>query len=381
MSHFTVLTSVWIPPNIDLAISKVDPADAVNFALWESFRLSLQKEGTRRLAPPKTVCVTDRIRRECFAADVVGKLLEPYNENTEDPRYLAFDPKDGDDLKTYEESGMQCVRLPNGKIVSRYDRAFSLDYEIHDGQVCKRRFGPLHHRKRTKKARRMRAMFIPYKKLYATFDAYMRECCGCAQDPESGHYGYYRNPNGQWDWFQIGGRWPYRFLVKKDCPFVIRGAIDIAEDELHPAEAPEGYRWVAGARKCDIAWDVMAKFLRDGMEESFRHLEAYFRAEAIPEDYLDLILTEDGILSWGEMLYRKGETFEQHLAEKGFADSKYLFSTYACVDEIGWASSGDMGWFGVSHDKMEPNQWQKEVEAFIDRQPDDALLVSVDCHV
>lgn len=35
----------------------------------------------------------------------------------------------------------------------------------------------------------------------------MKEWCDHERDPETGGYGYWRNPNTKWDWWSIGGRW------------------------------------------------------------------------------------------------------------------------------------------------------------------------------
>ena len=88
-------------------------------------------------------------------------------------------------------------------------------------------------------------------------------------------YGYYLNPNAEWDWFQIGGRWPNRFLVKSNCCTVFSGELSFFLKGEPDVEAPDGYCWVTGARKKDIAWDVMkALFIQ-------REREIYLQCEKL----------------------------------------------------------------------------------------------------
>ena len=51
----------------------------------------------------------------------------------------------------YLTQTMLCVKMPDGRILPAYSGVFSNLYEIYDGKVYKRRCGPLHHRKRTKR--------------------------------------------------------------------------------------------------------------------------------------------------------------------------------------------------------------------------------------
>ena len=44
-----------------------------------------------------------------------------------------------------------------------------------------------------------------YVEYYKTLDNYIKEYHGYKK--HNGEYGYWRNPNAKWDWWQIGGRW------------------------------------------------------------------------------------------------------------------------------------------------------------------------------
>lgn len=75
-----------------------------------------------------------------------------------------------------------------------------------------------------------------------------------------GRWGYTCNPNAKWDWWQIGGRFPNRFLVPAGLQDCIPSAKD---DDGESATPPEGYQYADAARKKDICWDVMRKIAVD----------------------------------------------------------------------------------------------------------------------
>ena len=80
---------------------------------------------------------------------------------------------------------------------------------------CFRKGRAPRHEKRTKKAKKMRALMgYPVKKLYPSLKQYAEDYCGYTFDSKNNAYGYYCNPNAFWDWYSIGGRWPFQFLVR-----------------------------------------------------------------------------------------------------------------------------------------------------------------------
>ena len=61
----------------------------------------------------------------------------------------------------------------------------------------------------------------------------------------------------------------------------------------------------------------------------------------------------------------------------------FEWSTYAVVDEEGWHSKGEMGWFGYSSDESDDREdWGRGFfERFVLSQEDDTYIAVVDCHV
>lgn len=377
--HFTVLSAMPLPQDIPAAKDGIPVEDVTDFIMRKLYLANLSSQKPMPV-PELSPADIDQERWECLMEIMVGNLLAPYNQNTTDIAYMAFDDQTDEGRRAYEQSGTDCVKTPDGRIIPCVDYEFNRRYELHDGKVYRQDFGRLHHRKQTKKAKKyMPLPNYPFQKFYATFDEFMVNHWGCERQEGTDRYGYYFNPNGEWDWWQIGGRWPFRFLVKNDCDSAVTGEPSYLFKEKPQRDAPDGYRWVAGARKCDIAWDVMRKMIRDECTKQFLQYEEWFNAGQVPTEHAGRItLAKDGIASWGDYLYRKGETLEHRIHSLGLSDQHpYPIGTFAYVDADGW---NDQGWGTSDSNEDEVQAWYKAVADFIEKQPDDALLVSVDCH-
>lgn len=377
--HFTVLSAIPLPQDITAAMSAVPVDEVMNF-MARKFSLMCLAEQEPMPALDLSPVSIDRERWECLVEGMVSGLLAPYNENSTDIAHMEFDDRTDEGRKTYEQGGADCVRTPDGRVIPCVNYEFSRRYELHDGKVYRWRFGRLHHRKQTKKTRKYTPLpNYPFKKLYPTFETFMTEHWGCERQEGTDRYGWWFNPNAQWDWWQIGGRWPFRFLVKEDCPSAVTGEYSWAVKGQPERKAPEGYRWAAGARKADIAWDLMREFYRDDAIQRFRQFEAWFQAGQVSEEHANRVtIKDDGLVAYGDYLYRKGEDLEKRLYHAGISEQHpYPISTFACVDAEGWS---DQGWSKADLSDDETQAWFNDVTGFISKQPDDALLVSVDCH-
>lgn len=54
---------------------------------------------------------------------------------------------------------------------------------------------------------------------------------------------------------------------------------------------------------------------------------------------------------------------------------------YALVNKGEWTGRGNMGWFGMSDDKVALDDWYRLVNQLLDNLPDDTLITVVDCHI
>ena len=193
--HFTVLSALPLPQDISAAISAV-PVDNVVSFVAEKLLLKSLSSGKMINTPEVDPSMASAERWECFVAGKVAGLLAPYDENNTDIAYMAFDDRTDEGKNAYEQSGIDCVKTPDGRIITCHCHEFSSRYELHDGKVYQKRFGPLHHRKRTQKSKKYVALpNYPFQKLFPTFDSFMKEYWFCETGEEDGRYGYYFNPS------------------------------------------------------------------------------------------------------------------------------------------------------------------------------------------
>ena len=160
-----------------------------------------------------------------FARQLVGaveEVMTPYS--TEPPEEYKEFADMTEELKADYAKSVDCLKLPNGKIVECGSYPYFSKYSIVDGKVSQNKVGHLHHTRRTKQSRKIQYLpNCPRQKAYKTFEKYAEDYRGYEYNEEEKGYGFYCNPNAMWDWYQIGGRWPVTFLVKADCTEYFRG--------------------------------------------------------------------------------------------------------------------------------------------------------------
>lgn len=316
------------------------------------------------------------------AADCeIGELMAPFCENTEDPEYLEFIDQTDDLKRDYDRDTIDCIQLPDGTIVPEYDYRLCEKYRIKDGKVYQVKAGQLGHEKRTKKAKKMHALTnYTVKRFYLSLERYAEEHCSYTYDRECNAYGYYSNPNAYWDWYSIGGRWPFQFLVEETAERITGERS--WDDEDTECKAPEGYVWVCGARKKDIAWELMKECELQNARKTYALLVHAFNSGEVPKDCPWWRITEDGVFSFLTQLYFKGESEEEYLRRNGLAaEQRMLPGAYSFIRDGEWNAKGDMGWWGISSNDKEPKTWRQMMADYIDSIPDDHFIVGIDCHI
>jgi hypothetical protein len=160
-------------------------------------------------------------------------MMAPFDEGTQDARFLEFEDSEDEYRTKYEEESTKQVLMPDGSWKWPWDTS-----GISGGTQVTRDF----------------------KEVYATFESFCKDYCGqSAPDEKTGRYGYWRNPNKTWDWFQIGGRWRGFFPVKAGAPVHVGKAGAFRND----AERYEGRLGSDVVRIVDIDMDIVAKKTRE----------------------------------------------------------------------------------------------------------------------
>ena len=117
--------------------------------------------------------------------ETLEKLMEPFNE--QDERYMKFVPRDDEWLEQYD-GDEDFAEDEHGNIEFRwhhghYDRE-SHQYVMDEGWKLVRR---------------------PFKDYYPTYEDFCRDFHGAEE--RDGEFGYYENPDAQYDYYRVGGRW------------------------------------------------------------------------------------------------------------------------------------------------------------------------------
>lgn len=303
--------------------------------------------------------------------------MAPYDCNTGDPKLLTFEDHTEQLQKEYTEGTDDCIRFPDGRIFQA-NSYLAKNFVIRNGKVMQRRAGPLKHPKVTRKCRKMKALpAYPRIKLYKSMADYAENGCGMVFNKQHNAYGYTFNPNGMWDFFSIGGRWPFAFLVKEDCEYS-PGNYDVMDYEERAA--PDGFRWVSAARKKDIAWDEMRKWFTEANTKNFYELEAMFKSGQVDKERL-LILQSDGICTWNGYLYHEGDTLETFLAKHDIpAAWKYPVNFTDLIICNKW-HNGFVGSELSNAEEQEKREWRETFDRAVDEAPDESVFVSIDYHM
>lgn len=274
------------------------------------------------------------------------RILERYSYRTRNPDYLEFCDRTAVVAREYDTGTISCFRLAEGRIVLPTDSRVYGRFTIRDGKVYKCRSGPLQHERRSRQAKRMKALpDYPLKGLFPSLEAFAEEYYGCQHLKGQGKFGYYYNPNAFWDWYSIGGRWPDLFLVKESCTECFAGWSP-QEQEGGRTPAPEGYKWVCAARKKDIEWQAIG---------GWRLMEA--------------------------ALYQNGDSQGSCPARRSFPEGRrYPVSFYGYMDDAACRTEGAFLSDTQGDRTAAKERWQDAVQNYIGSLSDDDVLAGIDCH-
>lgn len=335
-------------------------------------------------------------------AESISEAMAPFHEfecTGRDDKYVVEVDETAEARSKFETATRSMVRLASGEVVSRY----------HDSMYQKDKDGV----KQWTLPEGAEEFDQPFPTFRDFLDyEYEREVVlpGDNPDLEGDHkYGYIQidesgevvkvvdrtNPNKQWDWCVVGGRWRGYLKAKPGIDLRGENAPQIGEASLLTAgEIPTGFDVI---RKGDVDIEGMRQ------ESADKAAKRYDEIRAIVDPVLE------GFVSWEDMRGRHEaieaarEAYHDQPAILAIKEAKvggfffnldeYLVDRDAYIADARakgcmafsflrdgqWAERGRMGWWATISDENE--EWPAAFAKLLDAVPDDHWLVVVDCHI
>lgn len=307
----------------------------------------------------------------------VEVAMEPYSQDTEDPRYCVFEDETEYLQSQFETDTIECIQ---------YGAKYFGKHDIPGFRVCKdgvvREVTESGQEFLSAKAQKMMVVTIPAKEFYKTFRKYANE--HATYHPEKKAWGYFSNPNCFWDWYSIGGRWQAPLLVKAECEDYAEGVPGCGGDGQLPP-APDGYKWTSAARIKDIEFDVMVQQSIDKFTERYNKYAKMWDAQTIVDEpgyYLQL--KPDGIYSFGGKVFDPAISLEAALQEQNYSRANILSRMlYGYLDtriEMEPDEDGELPSGYYTEDCLD-GSWEDNINNFIAEFDPETVLVIVDCHM
>jgi len=288
-----------------------------------------------------------------FCLLVVGEnwkeQLEPFNEQTEDPRYKVFEDYTEDVLKRFANDTLPRVVDTEGKGHWPYeDRFRNPEYKMFsevkpewvypEGWVVKE---------------------IPAKEIYATPEEFNADYL--EYEVHEGKFGYWNNPNRKWDWYQMGGRYRGRFVLKRGAPGIVatRGSYGWGGEE----DKPLAIGICDQAQVGDLDWTAMRAKRRS--ERSALWEEAFAKYPGDKE------------AGWRNLAFG----IEPGMSYTEYVDDANEFSVFAVLKDGKWYEKGTVGWWGMVSDEKDDTTWQTELKKLLDTLDPEETVTIVDCHI
>ncbi len=256
--------------------------------------------------------------------------------------------------------------------------------------------------------RDVKGEYEKYKEDDESFEDYLKENGYIVED---GEIGYMSNPNAQWDWYELGGRWAGKLPLKRKIPVAgeQRGEKSWGWGDQNPYMDEDGQDFVDMAKIEDVDWDRLQREAYASAQAAFQEYQAW-ATSGFPTNYplhdmaaglgCATLINEAEVTAYHEAK-RKCQTDEERDAlveperqftyhtfsneEEFLAKSigNWAFSTYAVLDENGWHAPGEMGWFGVSSESAgEQLDWEANFhKRFIASDDPETVVAIMDCHI
>lgn len=188
------------------------------------------------------------------------------------------------------------------------------------------------------------------------------------------------NPDKQWDWWVIGGRYAGRLLLKTggEADTALVGDIDfkamLARQEQYGREWWEESRKAVGVAPEPDSWDTVAERNlgnTDAAREEYNTQPALvaYRKYAAEHRLMPWLEPEE----WRRVYQPIERTLDYYRRRK--------LSAFAVLKDGQWYERGRMGWFGVVFDEKDEDEWQRQFDALVESLSPETRITMVDCHI
>lgn len=186
------------------------------------------------------------------------------------------------------------------------------------------------------------------------------------------------NPNKKWDWYVVGGRWGNFLCLKTGGRADSAYKRDIDFDRMRDAAGQEAaHYWdkaaaakVAAGFEVDTSWEPW-DVVRARYEPNYDAARTEYSAQRV---VVALRAVFDNPFHDIDQYLVPRDQYIQQARDKATV-------MYAVVKGDQWLAKGDMGWWGMSDDKVSQEDWNRKVNEMLDALPDDTLITVVDCHI
>lgn len=214
------------------------------------------------------------------------------------------------------------------------------------------------------------------------------------------------NPESQWDWWIIGGRWQRRLISRPNVNIndLVLGRAGTFGDNQRPNFDAEGRIFCDGAQLKNLDLEFMRA---EGAREHLVYYDQWWKLVeqyGVPTSWSSLVgQVEAGEISVEEARKRYHSQDIINAAQKLFNDPfinfeetygmsredfiqkarNNAFVGYAVLTPKGeWTAPGRMGMWGISSDsENEHSSFKIMANQYIDTLPEDTWIISVDCHI
>lgn len=204
------------------------------------------------------------------------------------------------------------------------------------------------------------------------------------------------NPASKWDWYLVGGRWRGFFLLK---PGSLPGILGRPGTMDNPPMHPGG---VDVCTKDAVDFDAMGRAAAEQAVASWTRYDAIRSQHPTITPWKDVLEAAGGVGSidaarkvyWDQpgvqalqdarlLPFTKEleDVYAPTIEEQAERARRQAPITHALVTAEGWAESGKMGMWGVTHDPRPEEDWETFWWGIVNAARDDAIFSLVDCHI